>query len=184
MTSRTKNKAIFLDRDGVINKPLLKNGKPYPPRNLEQLELLPGVDEAMSKLKLYGYKLIVVTNQPDVARGTLFKDDVESINLFLIKRLGIDALFVCYHDDDDNCQCRKPLPGAILNAEKSMNIDLSRSYMIGDRWKDISAGRAAGVKTIFIDYGYDEIKPKKYDFLSKSLIEALPFLLTKDHEKY
>lgn len=161
----------------MLNKAVVKDGKPYPPVNLEQMQILEGVEQAVKQLKEAGFQLVVVTNQPDVARGSTSKEEVEQINRYLAERLGIDEFRTCYHDSKDGCNCRKPLPGAILDSAKSRKIDLSLSFMVGDRWRDIEAGEAAGVKTVFIDYGYDEKQPKAYDLNASSLLDAVPFIL-------
>jgi D-glycero-D-manno-heptose 1,7-bisphosphate phosphatase len=176
-------KAIFLDRDGVLNQAIVLNGKPYPPSSQIELTLISGIQELLEKLKNNGYKLIVVTNQPDVARGKTSKEWVEEINSYIKSRLPIDAFKVCYHDDSDGCLCRKPLPGAILEAAQEFDIDLSCSYMIGDRWKDISAGQSAGCKTIFIDYGYDEKSPDSPDYVVKNLGQIEKIILGESYEK-
>lgn len=172
-----QNKAVFLDRDGVLNKALVRTGKPYPPANIVELEILPGVFEALQVLKKNGFLLIVVTNQPDVARGVVSKESVEQMNHFLQDKLGIDEFNTCYHDSGDNCACRKPKPGAILEAAIRWSLDLGQSFMVGDRWRDIEAGQAAGVKTVFIDYGYDEKRPNAFDYKTSSLLSAVPYIL-------
>ena len=123
----------------------------------------------MKILKSKGFLLIVITNQPDVSRGITTKNNVQSINDYLMEKLPLDEINTCFHDDNDNCNCRKPKPGMIINSAKKMNISLTNSYLIGDRKKDIDAGINAGCKTIFIDYDYNEIKPKKYDLKVESL---------------
>jgi len=163
----------------VLNKVQVRAGKPYPPISMEELEILPGVEKAINILKENCFLLVVVTNQPDVARGSLERETVENINEFLKVKLNIDEFRTCYHDSIDGCNCRKPLPGAILDAAQSLGIDLSLSFMVGDRWRDVEAGQAAGVKTVFIDYGYHEKKPLRFDFKASSLLEALPFILGK-----
>ena len=165
-------RAVFLDRDGVINRAIIRRGKPYPPMNLWELEILPGVVEALAKLHNANYLLIVVTNQPDVARGTAMRVDIERINGFLASQLPLDEFKTCYHDDSDGCCCRKPLPGALIEASIKHQIDLSKSFMVGDRWRDISAGKSAGCTTIFIDYCYKEQEPCEPDFVVDSLLEA------------
>lgn len=150
------NKAIFFDRDGVINKSIIKNNKPCPPKNLEELELIDGIHLLIWGLKQKGFLIFVITNQPDVARGTQTKSMVEALNTNIKKELPIDEIFTCYHDDGDNCICRKPMPGFILQAKDKYNIDLKQSWVIGDRWKDIQAGKHADCFTIFVDYGYCE----------------------------
>jgi D-glycero-D-manno-heptose 1,7-bisphosphate phosphatase len=172
--------AVFLDRDGVISRPTIREGKPYPPRSLAELELLPGVQEALRALKAGGYCLVVVTNQPDIARGTAQRTVVDSMNDWLKSVLPLDAVLTCAHDDDDQCQCRKPLPGLITQAARELRVECAASYMIGDRWRDIEAGRRAGCKTFFIDSGYDEQAPESYDFRVGSLPDAARIILQTD----
>lgn len=172
-------KAVFLDRDGVINQAIIKNGKPYPPSSISELKIITGVKEALEDLREAGFLLIVVTNQPDVARGATDKLLVETINNTLISQLPLDDVFVCYHDDNDKCDCRKPLPGLILQASSKYNIDLNNSFMIGDRWRDIDAGKNASCKTMWINAGYDERQPESPDFEVLSLKEAANIILKK-----
>ena len=175
-------KAVFLDRDGVINAAFVVEGKPVPPRTLLDLHILPGVDIALKNLQAAGWLLIVVTNQPDVARGKVTQASVEEINTKLSQILPLSDFRVCYHDSDDHCECRKPLPGAILAASRDYVIDLKCSYMIGDRWRDIEAGKNAGCMTIFIDYGYIEKQPKSPDHKVTSLLEASKLILGENNE--
>ena len=175
-------KAVFLDRDGVINEAAVRDGRPYPPALLSELKIPPGVQEALSLLKRAGYLLIVVTNQPDVARGTASKLDVEAINSYLQQMFALDAVYVCYHDDIENCTCRKPKPGALFEASDTYDIDLEKSFMIGDRWRDIDAGMAAGCCTIFVDNGYIEKKPNKPDHKVGGLLEAVSIILESDYD--
>lgn len=172
-------RAVFLDRDGVINRAVVRDGKPYPPASQAEMEILPGVSDAMEALRAEGWLLIVVTNQPDVARGTKSREEVEAINQYLQQVLPIDEFRTCYHDGGDGCDCRKPLPGALLAAARGHNIDLAASYMVGDRWRDTEAGERAGCKTIFIDYGYAEKQPQTIDFRVRSLTEAANIILGK-----
>jgi len=172
------SRAAFLDRDGVINRSIVRSGKPYPPANLDELEILPGVPEALQRLKTAGYALIVVSNQPDVARGKISRLEVEAINAALGRALPIDEFRVCYHDSGDDCSCRKPRPGMLLDAARERGLDLAASVMIGDRRGDIEAGRSAGCKTYFIDYGYDEKRPEAWDYRVKSLREAVGIILS------
>jgi D-glycero-D-manno-heptose 1,7-bisphosphate phosphatase len=146
--------AAFLDRDGVLNRAVVRRGRPYPPASVAEMEILPGVREALDRLKAAGYRLVVVTNQPDVARGLQRRETVEAINAALIARLPLDEVRVCFHDDADGCTCRKPQPGLLVQQPA---YDLARSVMIGDRWRDIEARRRAHVRAaVLIDYGYDE----------------------------
>jgi D-glycero-D-manno-heptose 1,7-bisphosphate phosphatase len=170
-------KAVFLDRDGVINRAIVRDGKPYPPADLSELEILTGVESALHALKAAGYRLIVVTNQPDVARGITRRETVEEINAYLGTHLPIDEFRTCYHDSGDGCDCRKPLPGSILAAARLNAIDLSESTMVGDRWRDVEAGQAAGCKVIFIDYGYLERQPAIEVLRVSSLQEAANVIL-------
>jgi D-sedoheptulose 7-phosphate isomerase len=153
------NRAVFLDRDGVLNEAIVENGKPHPPPDASSLRIYAGTAEALTRLKERGYMLLVVTNQPDVARGTQKRDAVEEINRRLTAELPLDEVLTCYHDDDDDCDCRKPRPGLIKSAAQQRGIDLRHSYLIGDRWRDIDAGASAGCKTILIDRGYKERAP-------------------------
>ena len=178
-------RAVFLDRDGVINRAVVRHGKPYPPANITEVEILPGVDEALAALHNAGYMLIVVTNQPDVARGFTSMAVVEEINQYLAVCLPIDAFRTCYHDSADGCTCRKPMPGALIAAAELYGINLSESYMVGDRWRDTEAGERAGCKTIFIDYGYDEQQPVSFSFSVSSLEEASTIILRESpYEKH
>lgn len=170
-------KAIFLDRDGVLNNAIVRNGKPYPPASLDEVMVADDVLPALQALKAQGYLLIGATNQPDVARGTTEKSLVEAINAVLLAMLPLDEIRVCYHDDKDGCTCRKPGPGLMTEAAKELDIDLSASIMIGDRWKDIDAGQSAGCKTVWIDRGYDEKKPASPDAVVQSLGQAAEWIV-------
>jgi D-glycero-D-manno-heptose 1,7-bisphosphate phosphatase len=152
-------KAVFLDRDGVLNRAVVRDGKPYPPASPEELEILPDVPDALAGLKEGGFLLLVVTNQPDVARGTQERAVIERMHEKLRSSLPIDDFFVCYHDDADGCDCRKPKPGLLRQAVIRYGLDLSACYLIGDRWRDIDAGHAAGCNTVWIDRGYQERNP-------------------------
>ena len=170
-------RAVFLDRDGVLNRAVVLDGKPYPPGSLEELVILSGVAEALKKLKAAGFLLIVVTNQPDVARGKVTKESIELINAFLQKSLPIDDFRTCFHVDSDHCNCRKPKPGALIEASILYRIDLKSSFMVGDRWRDIEAGHAAGCKTILLDYGYSERRPVTPYYCVNTLEQAIPYIL-------
>ena len=177
MLRSLSRRAVFLDRDGVINRSVVIDGKPYPPANLAAMEILPNVPDALEALSAAGFLLIVITNQPDVARGTTPREHVEEINNHLSACLPIDEFRTCYHDDPDGCNCRKPSPGNLLAAAESHGIDLEKSYMIGDRWRDVEAGQQAGCKTIFIDYGYNEKQPSSVNFRVQTLMEATQIIL-------
>lgn len=170
-------RAVFLDRDGVINRSIVRDGKPYPPATLEAFELLPGADPAIRALRSVGFLVIVVTNQPDVATGIQRRDVVEAMHDKLRTTGLCDDVRVCYHTDADACECRKPKPGMLIEAARDWHIDLSRSFMVGDRWRDIEAGKASGCYTFFIDHEYREQRPADPDAVVKSLAEASGHIL-------
>ena len=170
-------KAVFLDRDGVINRPVLRNGKPYPPASVDTFEIYEGAAEALGKLRAAGFLLIVVTNQPDVARGTQSRENVEAMHAVMTRELPLDDVLTCFHDGD-TCDCRKPKPGALLEARLRYEIDLAQSFMIGDRWRDIEAGQRAGCQCLFIDRGYDERQPQSPYTRANSLVDAAQWILT------
>ena len=178
--------AVFLDRDGVLNAAVVRDGKPYPPASAAEMRILQGVKEACDALKAVGYLLIVVTNQPDIARKKVKAGQVDEINRLLQENLAIDSIEVCPHDDADKCRCRKPQPGLLLDASKKWNIDLAASFMVGDRWRDIAAGASAGCKTVFIDNNYAEPRPADPDYVCGSLAEIAPILIeiaTRHHAR-
>jgi len=170
-------RAVFLDRDGVLNRALIVDGRPHSPSGLHEVEIPSGAPEACARLREAGFLLVVVTNQPEVARGRLTRKSVEEINNFLRGRVPFDDVRVCYHDDADECDCRKPKPGMLLAAARDFNIDLTRSFVVGDRWRDIEAGRRAGCRTVLIDCGYDEPRPSGMDFVASSLSSAVEWIL-------
>jgi D-sedoheptulose 7-phosphate isomerase len=179
MARPEKRRAVFLDRDGVINRAVVRERKPYPPETADKLDLLPGVAGALQNLRQAGYLLIVVTNQPDVGRGTQSREILDAMHRSLSERLSLDDIFVCCHTDEDRCSCRKPLPGMLLEAAAKYNVDLPASFMVGDRWRDIEAGYNAGCRTILIDYGYSEKSPDyPPDVCVDSLREAAEWILS------
>ena len=176
----SRQAAVFLDRDGVLNTAVVRNGKPYPPASLEELEIPSEVFHFSRELSAAGFFLIGITNQPDVARGSTRREVVEGINAALSSALPLQEILVCYHDDADKCACRKPHPGLIFEAAQKYGVELARSFMIGDRWKDIEAGRRAGCRTIFIDRGYAESKPEPpADFTTDSFSQAAAWILSE-----
>lgn len=170
-------RAVFLDRDGVINEAVVRAGRPVAAMSLSELRITPGVPEALSTLHEAGFLLIVVTNQPEIARGTLARQTVEAIHDHLRELLPIDEFRTCAHDDPDGCDCRKPAWGMLRAAAEKWGIDFGRSYMVGDRWRDLAAGRAAGCRTVFIDHGYDERRPDHWDLRVDSLPQAIPHMI-------
>lgn len=177
----TFGRAVFLDRDGVLNR-AMRDAKmrPLPPRSRAEFEILPGVVEACARLKRAGFTLICVTNQPDIARGTADVAFVDWVNAEVAAACGLDQLRVCPHDDADDCPCRKPKPGMLVDAATEFRLDLARSVMIGDRFRDIEAGQAAGCRTILVDYGYPERAPSRPpDLVVGSLAEAADAILAR-----
>jgi D-glycero-D-manno-heptose 1,7-bisphosphate phosphatase len=170
-------RAVFLDRDGVLNRAVILEGKPYPPPTLSDLRVLPGVREACRKLREAGFALVLITNQPDIARGSVSQSQVEEINGRLRRYLQLDDVRVCPHDDAARCACRKPQPGLLLQAAHARNIDLTNSYIVGDRWRDVAAGQRAGCRAIFVDYGYRERQPEGAFLRVRSLAEAANWIL-------
>jgi transaldolase len=169
--------AVFLDRDGVINAAVVRAGKPYPPARVEDVVILPGVAGALAELRRAGFALVVVTNQPDVARGTQTRAAVDAIHARLRAELPLDAIYSCFHDDHEACACRKPAPGMLRDAARDLGLDLARSVLVGDRWRDVEAGIAAGCRTVFVDYGYAERQPAVVDAKVGSLAEGAAWIL-------
>jgi len=177
--SLAMRQAIFLDRDGVINRSFVRNGRPYAPTKLKDFEVLPNVAEALEELRRLGFLNIVVTNQPDLKSGIQSADSLEQMHRLLLDTLAIDAIEVCPHNDEDNCSCRKPRPGLILRAANRFDIDISESFMIGDRWRDVLAGQAAGCRCLFIDYGYSEKQPTQPFCRVESLPDAVSIIVSQ-----
>jgi D-glycero-D-manno-heptose 1,7-bisphosphate phosphatase len=172
-------KAVFLDRDGVINEAVVRHGMPYPPATVADATVPFDVYGALQKLKRAGFLLLVVTNQPDVARGTLRREAVEGINRYLCSILPLDDFFVCYEDGES--PRRKPSPGMLLEAAQKHGIDLAASFLIGDRWKDVEAGRRAGVRTVLLGRGYAEERPEAgADFTCDDIAAAAAWVLAAD----
>lgn len=170
--------AVFLDRDGVLNEAIVRDGVPYPPKSLNEVIVTTGAEAALRRLKNAGFLLLVVTNQPDIGRGQASFDEVNAINSHLASQLPLDDFFICPHDGADACDCRKPKPGLLEAGARKYDVDLTRSFMIGDRWRDVDAGHAAGCSTVWIDYGYRERAsshpPEK---IVRSLPDAVDWIL-------
>jgi D-glycero-D-manno-heptose 1,7-bisphosphate phosphatase len=167
-------RAVFFDRDGVLNEAIVREGVPHPPASLNDLRVAAGAAGVVSAVRDAGWLAIVITNQPDVARGGTTLERVDAINAEIVERLGVDAIYTCPHDDADGCDCRKPKPGLLLRAARDHGIDLAGSFLIGDRAKDVACGRAAGCTTIFLDHGYAETRRDPgADYTVKTLPEAI-----------
>jgi len=171
-------RAVFLDRDGVIVVPEFREGRSFAPARLQDFNLYAGARESVEKLREAGYRVFVVTNQPDVGAGKVAREVVESMHAIIKTLLPIEDLLVCYHTREDNCSCRKPKPGMLLELLKTHTLDPAVSFIVGDRDSDVEAGVRAGCRTVFIDLGYtNEKKSHKADFTVKSLDEAVEAIL-------
>jgi D-glycero-D-manno-heptose 1,7-bisphosphate phosphatase len=180
-TGMSRKRAVFLDRDGVLNAAILRDGVPHPPSSVSDTDILPDVPESCERLRHLGFLLIVVTNQPDIARGRLGPPALEEIHSYLRTQLPLDSIWVCPHDDGDGCSCRKPAPGLILKAAIHHDVDVARSYMVGDRWRDMDAGRAAGCRTILVRNPlYRERPAEGADVEVESLSEAVDWIVSVD----
>ena len=174
--------AVFLDRDGTLNLQVVRAGKPYPPATLAEFALFSGVPEACAQLAAAGYVLVVATNQPDVGRGDQAQSVVEAMHARLRELVpAINKIEVCYapgqgvaHAEDYR---RKPAPGMITDAASNLGLDLARSWMVGDRWRDLDCGQRAGLRTVFIDFGYDEALRAAPDFTVKDFTAAAAVIL-------
>lgn len=176
-SSQVNAKAVFLDRDGVLTVSETREGRPYAPRRIEDFKLAPGAADCVKALHQAGWRLIVVTNQPDVSTGKLEAAVLEEMHRILKASMPLDAIKVCRHIDVDACSCRKPLPGMLKEGALEFNVDLASSFMVGDRWRDVSAGKAAGCITVFIDYGYAEELRDPPDYTVGSFEEACQIIL-------
>jgi D-glycero-D-manno-heptose 1,7-bisphosphate phosphatase len=184
MVTEGRRRAVFLDRDGVLNRSPVIDGKAYAPRRLADFRLLPGVMNAVASLKNAGFLTIVVTNQPDIGNHLVSRETVETMHQLLRKRAAIDDIRVCPHRQDEGCACRKPKPGMLLDAAKDHHIDLKRSYMIGDRPTDVLAGSAVGCYTIFVQRGYAETRETivRADAVVRSLPAASRHILLMEQQ--
>ena len=170
--------AVFLDRDGVLCRTFVRNAKPYAPTRLEDFKLMPYSHHSIFLLKKQGYMVLVITNQPDIGNGHITFEIVESMHNKIREKTMVDDFFLCPHRQDEGCECRKPKPGMLFAAAAKHEINLSKSFMIGDRWSDIEAGEKAGCRTIFIDRHYAEPRPINPEATVSSLRKAVKYILT------
>jgi len=177
-SSMIERRAVFLDRDGILVIPEMRDGRSYAPRNLAGFRLYPEAKAALTRLKEVGYLLVVVTNQPDVGKGLISQSTLDQMHDRIRNELCVDRIEVCSHTQSDECSCRKPKPGMLFNAARDCRIDLKNSFMVGDRASDVEAGIAAGCETIFVDLNYDsELKPKSAHHTVRSIAEAADIIL-------
>jgi len=169
--------AVFLDRDGVLNRVEIRDGLPVGPTTLADFVLVKDAASSVQRLKAAGYAVIVATNQPELARGRLAPEVLDAMHSKLRSEVPVDAIYVCPHDDAQNCACRKPQPGLLVTAARDYLIDLSRSFMVGDRWRDVDAGKAAGCRTVLIECGYREPLRSPSDLVAGSLGKAVDAIL-------
>jgi D-glycero-D-manno-heptose 1,7-bisphosphate phosphatase len=174
-------RAVFLDRDGVLNPPVIRDGRPFPPSSAEEFELYPDAADGCLQLKKAGFLLVVVTNQPDVGRGTQTREAIEAMHAKLRAAIPfLDSIEVCFHAGaahGEPCDCRKPKPGMLLRAAAAHAIDLRKSFLIGDRWRDVDCAHAAGCRAIFVDHGYNETLKEKPEFTVRNFSEAVSAIL-------
>lgn len=174
-----KRKAVFLDRDGVLNKAIVRNGQAYSPRSKEEFILVDGVVAAVAALRQADFRVFVVSNQPDIARGKLTRADLDWMTEKILSETNVNEVLVCLHDDHDGCACRKPGPGMLIECSRKWGIDLQDSYMVGDGWKDMEAGKRAGCKCLLIDAEYN--KGVSTDWHANSLAEAVEIILRREN---
>jgi D-glycero-D-manno-heptose 1,7-bisphosphate phosphatase len=174
------NKAVFLDRDGVLNAPEIRNGRTYAPTSIDAFRILPGAIEAVQKLHDAGYFTIVVTNQPDLTTGKVDAQTVAAFHQCLQAAMPLDDIMICPHVNEDNCECRKPKPGLLIQAAEKHEIDLAQSFLVGDLWRDIDAAHAAGCTSYFVDYGYDEPLRQEPNYIVRDLLEASRLIITQN----
>jgi D-glycero-D-manno-heptose 1,7-bisphosphate phosphatase len=172
-------RVVFLDRDGVLNRAFPEGHTTRPPRSLDELELLPGVPEAVRRLHEAGYALVVVTNQPDVARGILSRATVEAIHARLMTQLPLLDILTCFHDNADRCHCRKPQPGLLWTAAAKWDLDLPQAFLIGDRWSDIAAAHAAGCRGVLIETPFSGADRCTPNGRARTITEAVDWILAQ-----
>ena len=177
-------RVVFLDRDGVLNRAFPEGGTTRPPMSVDELELLPGVPESLARLRAAGFVLVVVTNQPDVARGKQTRAAVEEINARVTAELPLLDVFACYHDGSDKCHCRKPKPGLLTDAAAKHDLDIDSAFLIGDRWSDIVAAHTAGCRAILIETPFSNAERCRPDHTATDITAAVEWILaTAAHER-
>jgi len=176
---KARARAVFLDRDGVLNDVVYRAGRAESPRSPAEFRINPDAAAACARLKDAGFLIVVATNQPDVARGQVTPEVLHELHDILRRAVSVDDIVVCPHDDADGCECRKPLPGLLVEAAHRWGADLGASFFIGDRWRDVDAGKAAGCTAIFLDRGDESEKtPEGADLRFHGLLEAAEWILS------
>lgn len=176
------NSAVFLDRDGVLTIPIFRNGRSYAARAMHDYALYDAAADAVAALKDAGFLTVVVTNQPDVGAGKISVETLDAMHTELTTRTGVDLIVACTHTKADDCSCRKPRDGMLRSSANARNIDLSASFMVGDRKSDVDAGIAAGCKTVFLDLGYtSEEKPTNMDYTCANINQAVQWIIEQKH---
>jgi D-glycero-D-manno-heptose 1,7-bisphosphate phosphatase len=170
---------VLLDRDGVLNRVVLREGRGVSPRCFAEFELLPGVGAAVESLREAGLPVVVITNQPDISRGVLKPAELVRMHEHLQARVPLDHIYTCIHDDADRCGCRKPRPGLLLRAAAEFQLDLERSWMVGDSWKDVEAARAAGCRMIFVAGPHADVGTSTPQRVVASLPDAVEIILNE-----
>ena len=174
------DKAVFLDRDGVLNRVYVRDGKSYAPRNIKDFILLPYAVPSVKKLREAGYLVIVVTNQPDINNGLITRENVDKMHIQLKRKTLVNEIFLCPHSREENCGCRKPKAGMLIEAANLFHINLRKSFMIGDRASDIAAGLEAGCRTIFINRKYNETAPVTQEITFLSIKSATNYIIKQN----
>ena len=172
------NGALFCDRDGTLIEALKIDGKPRSIQTLSEIRYCVGVETSIERIK-QKMPVFMITNQPEVSRGSIDRELVDSINLEIARKLGLTAVLMCPHDDKDECNCRKPKAGLLKQAAEEYEIDLKQSFLVGDRWRDISCAHTGGLKAFFIDRNYDEPYPDPPFVSVKDMEEVADQLLFK-----
>ena len=175
-----RERAVFLDRDGVLVVPEFRDGRSFAPQRVADFHLYPEAPSCVARLKAAGFKLVVVTNQPDVGDGLVELSVVEEMHQIMAAELPVDAIEACYHGHHEVCDCRKPKPGMLVRAAERFSIDCRRSFMVGDRGRDVAVGHAVGCATILIDLGYTGVDLGVPDHKVASLTEATDIILAGD----
>jgi D-glycero-D-manno-heptose 1,7-bisphosphate phosphatase len=169
-------RAVFLDRDGVITVPTSVDGKGFAPRSISEFRFYEGTAESLERIHALGFLALVVSNQPDVANGLLSRSTLDLMNQRIINELAIDEVINCPHNTLEDCLCRKPKPGMLLSAAEKWDLELSESWMIGDRDSDVAAGFSAGCRTIFINRDWRDETGEFADCRTDSLKGAIDLI--------